>query len=233
MGFELKGVTKIYQVGEINTYALKDVDMNINEGEIMVILGASGSGKSTLLNVISGLDSPTSGEIYFNDQVISRYTSSQLTKFRRDELGFIFQQYNLLQNLTVRENVEIGAALSKQPLNIDEVISVVGLGDKANKYPYQLSGGEQQRVAIARSVAKNPAIMFCDEPTGALDENTGKQVLELLQNMNEKYGMTIVIITHNPSIAELADRVVRMNSGEVQEQWKNEYKKKVREIKWA
>lgn len=233
MGFELKGVTKIYQVGEINTYALKDVDMNINEGEIMVILGASGSGKSTLLNVISGLDSPTSGEIYFNDQVISRYTSSQLTKFRRDELGFIFQQYNLLQNLTVRENVEIGAALSKQPLNIDEVISVVGLGDKANKYPYQLSGGEQQRVAIARSVAKNPAIMFCDEPTGALDENTGKQVLELLQNMNEKYGMTIVIITHNPSIAELADRVVRMNSGEIQEQWKNEYKKKVREIKWA
>lgn len=233
MGFELKGVTKIYQVGEINTYALRNVDMNINEGEIIVILGASGSGKSTLLNVISGLDSPTSGEIYFKDQLISKYTSSQLTKFRRDQLGFIFQQYNLLQNLTVRENVEIGAALSKEPLNIDEIISVVGLGDKANKYPYQLSGGEQQRVAIARSVAKNPAIMFCDEPTGALDENTGKQVLELLQNMNEKYGMTIVIITHNPSIAELADRVIRMNSGEIQEQWKNEYKKKVREIKWA
>ncbi|MEG0014573.1 MAG: ABC transporter ATP-binding protein [Cellulosilyticaceae bacterium] len=233
MGFILTDVTKIYEVGEIKTYALKNINLQIDEGEMIVILGASGSGKSTLLNVMSGLDFPTSGTIKFHQELISKYTSNQLTKFRREYIGFIFQQYNLLQNLTVRENIEIGAVLSKAALNIDEIMKAVGLEDKRHKYPYQLSGGEQQRVAIARSVAKNPKIMFCDEPTGALDEETGKQVLELLQDMNQRYNMTTVIITHNPSIAGLADRVVRMNSGEIQEIYKNEDKKKVREIKWA
>ncbi|MGL4345186.1 MAG: ABC transporter ATP-binding protein [Cellulosilyticaceae bacterium] len=233
MGIVLKNVTKIYGQGDIETYALKEVSLEIKQGEVMVILGPSGSGKSTLLNVISGLDTPTSGEILFEGQVISHYNSKQLTKFRRDYLGFIFQQYNLLQNLTVRENIEMGASLGQSPLPIDEVIDAVGLGSKKNKYPHQLSGGEQQRVAIARSVAKNPAIMFCDEPTGALDEETGKQVLGLLQEMNEKYGTTTVIITHNPSIADLADRIIKMNSGQIKEEVINEHKLKAGSIKWA
>ena len=202
-------------------------------GEILVILGASGSGKSTLLNVISGLDTPTSGEIICNGQLISSYNEKQLTRFRRESLGFIFQQYNLLQNLNVRENVEIGSSIGKSPLDLDEIISLVGLGEKKHKYPYQLSGGEQQRVSIARSVAKNPEILFCDEPTGALDEETGKQVLEILQQMNEKYHTTVVIITHNPYIAQLADRVIRMNSGEIKELIINREKKKVGEISWG
>lgn len=233
MGIVLNNVTKVYGQGEVETYALKDVSLEIKSGEVMVILGPSGSGKSTLLNVISGLDSPTSGDILFEGKLISQYNPKELTKFRRDYLGFIFQQYNLLQNLTVKENIEMGSSIGKNPLPIDEVIEAVGLTNKQNKYPHQLSGGEQQRVAIARSVAKNPAIMFCDEPTGALDEETGKQVLELLQKMNETYKTTTVIITHNPSIADLADRVIKMNSGQIIELVINQHKLKAREIKWA
>lgn len=233
MGIVLNNVTKVYGQGEVETYALKDVSLEIKSGEVMVILGPSGSGKSTLLNVISGLDSPTSGDILFEGKLISQYNPKELTKFRRDYLGFIFQQYNLLQNLTVKENIEMGSSIGKNPLPIDEVIEAVGLTNKQNKYPHQLSGGEQQRVAIARSVAKNPAIMFCDEPTGALDEETGKLVLELLQRMNETYKTTTVIITHNPSIADLADRVIKMNSGQIIELVINQHKLKAREIKWA
>lgn len=233
MGIILKDVTKIYQTGEIKTYALKNINLEIQDGEFIVVLGPSGSGKSTLLNVISGLDIPTSGHILFNDTVISQLNEKALTKFRRDYLGFIFQQYNLLQNLTVKENIEMGAAIGINPLNLDEVIERVGLSDQKDKYPYQLSGGEQQRVSIARSVAKNPAIMFCDEPTGALDEKTGKQVLALIQEMNEFYKTTTVVITHNPSIGSMADRVIKMNSGEIQEIILNNEKKKASEIQWA
>lgn len=233
MGIKLSNVTKVYKTGEVETYALKNINFEIYDGEILVILGASGSGKSTLLNVISGLDTPTSGEIICNGQLISSYNEKQLTRFRRESLGVIFQQYNLLQNLNVRENVEIGSSIGKSPLDLDEIISLVGLGEKKHKYPYQLSGGEQQRVSIARSVAKNPEILFCDEPTGALDEETGKQVLEILQQMNEKYHTTVVIITHNPYIAQLADRVIRMNSGEIKELIINREKKKVGEISWG
>lgn len=233
MGIKLNKVTKIYQTGEVKTYALRNINLEIKDGEFIAVLGPSGSGKSTLLNVISGLDIPTSGEILFNDKVISELNEKQLTKFRRDYLGFIFQQYNLLQNLTVRENVEMGAAIGMNPLSIDEVIEKVGLTQQKNKYPYQLSGGEQQRVSIARSVAKNPVIMFCDEPTGALDENTGKQVLDLIQQMNEFYKTTTVVITHNPSIGHMADRIIKMNSGQIQEIIINKEKKKASEIKWA
>ncbi|MHC1750900.1 MAG: ABC transporter ATP-binding protein [Cellulosilyticaceae bacterium] len=233
MGIILKNVSKVYGNGDVTTYALKSINLEIKDQEIMVILGPSGSGKSTLLNVISGLDTPTSGEIYFNERCISTLKSKDLTKFRRDYLGFIFQQYNLLQNLTVKENIEMGAAIGKNPMNTDEIMEAVGLHDKKDKYPYQLSGGEQQRVAIARSVAKNPAIMFCDEPTGALDEKTARQVLDLLQHMNEKYRTTTVIITHNPGIALMGDRILKMNSGAVQELIINTNKKRAGEISWG
>jgi putative ABC transport system ATP-binding protein len=229
----LKNVSKTYKTGIVETQALKDVSLEIHNGEFIVILGPSGSGKSTLLNVISGLDNPTSGEIIYNGQVISNYSSSKLTKFRRDNLGFIFQQYNLLQNLTVRDNVDIGASIGKNPFNIDEIIKSVGIESEKDKYPYQLSGGQQQRVSIARSVAKNPGILFCDEPTGALDEETGKQVLDILQKMNAEYKTTTVVITHNPNIALMADRVIKMNSGKIEEIIKNEIKKNAYEISWS
>lgn len=233
MSIILKNVSKTYKTGEVETYALKNISLEINEGEFIVILGPSGSGKSTLLNVISGLDSPTSGEIIFNDEIISNYSSKKLTKFRRDYLGFVFQQYNLLQNLTVRENVDIGAAIGKNPFDIDEIIEKIGISSEKGKYPSQLSGGQQQRVSIARSIAKNPHILFCDEPTGALDEETGKQVLDILQKINEEYGTTTVIITHNPNIALMADRVIKMNSGRVDQLVKNEVKKSAFEINWG
>ena len=233
MSIILKNVNKIYKTGDIETYALKNVSLEIKQGEFLVILGPSGSGKSTLLNVISGLDSPTSGEISFNDEIISDYDSKKLTKFRRDNLGFTFQQYNLLQNLTVRENIEIGAAIGKNPFSIDEIIQKVGIESEKDKYPYQLSGGQQQRVSIARSIAKNPNILFCDEPTGALDEATGKQVLDVLQKMNKEFKTTTVVITHNPNIALMADRVMKMNSGRIEEIVKNEFKKNAFEINWG
>ncbi len=230
---KLVNVNKTYNIGEVETIALKDINLEINEGEFVVILGPSGSGKSTMLNVISGLDTPTSGDIYCGDEKISSYNEDKLTKFRRDTLGFIFQQYNLLQNLTVKENVEIGSTIGTNPLNPLEVLESVSLLEQKDKYPYQLSGGQQQRVSIARSVAKNPKIMFCDEPTGALDEESGKQVLDIIQSMNEKYKTTTVVITHNPNIALMADTVITMNSGSIVEIIKNEKRRKASDIKWA
>ncbi|MDB8792520.1 ABC transporter ATP-binding protein [Romboutsia sp. 1001216sp1] len=233
MSIRLVNVGKIYKSGEVETVALKDINIEIKDGEFIVILGPSGSGKSTMLNVISGLDTPSSGEIYYNDEKISDYNEDKLTKFRRNNLGFIFQQYNLLQNLTVKENIEIGSSIGKNPLNIDEVLDAVSMKNEKDKYPYQLSGGQQQRVSIARSIAKNPKIMFCDEPTGALDEETGKQVLEMIQNMNERFKTTTVVITHNPNIAFMADRVIKMNSGKIVEEILNTKKRKASEIKWG
>ncbi|MEG1254218.1 ABC transporter ATP-binding protein [Clostridium sp.] len=233
MTIKMKNVNKIYKSGEVETLALKDINLEIQKGEFIVILGPSGSGKSTMLNVISGLDTPTSGEIIINDEDISNYNEEKLTRFRRKHLGFIFQQYNLLQSLNVEENIEMGAAIGKNPLNSEDIIKAVGLQGMEKKYPYQLSGGEQQRVSIARSICKNPNILFCDEPTGALDEKTGKQVLEIIQNMNEKYKTTTILITHNPSIAHMADRIIKMNSGRIVEEIKVTSKWKARDIQWA
>lgn len=229
----MTNVSKIYQSGDVKTQALKNINLTIEKGEFIVILGPSGSGKSTLLNVISGLDSVTSGAITFNGQPLTGLSEDELVEFRRDYLGFIFQQYNLLQELTVYENIQIGSDLGQNPLNIDELLRKVGLEAARGKYPYQLSGGEQQRVSVARSLAKNPAIIFCDEPTGALDEKNSKQILKILQELNHDYQTTVVVITHNCGIAEMADRVIRMNSGEIIELITNTSKKDALEIPWA
>lgn len=231
--YKLKNVYKTYKLNDTSVHALNDIDLNIIEGEIIVILGPSGSGKSTLLNLLSGIDKPTSGSIYFKDQRIDSLTSDQLTDYRRDNLGFIFQSYNLLSNLTIKENIELGKELSSNPLNMDEVIESVNLADQKNKYPYQLSGGQMQRVAIARSLVKNPKVLFCDEPTGALDENTGKKVLSLLQKINKEYKTTMILVTHNPSIALMANTVIKMNSGKIVEIIKNKEVKSAKDLRWA
>ena len=230
---KMTDVSKVYKNGEVETHALKNINLTINDGELVVILGPSGSGKSTLLNVISGLDQVSSGSILFQDIELTKLSDDGMTKFRREHLGFIFQQFNLLQNLTVYENIQIGSDIGKQPLNIDELLPKIALEQLRNKYPYQLSGGEQQRVSIARSSAKNPNIIFCDEPTGSLDEENSKKVLALLQELNRNSHKTIVIITHNIAIAEMAHQVIKMNSGEITEIISNETTKDAWEINWG
>lgn len=229
----MRDVTKTYSNGDVTTHALKNINLTIEDGEFIVILGPSGSGKSTLLNVISGLDTVTSGEIMFNSTGLTSLSESEMTAFRREHLGFIFQQYNLLQNLNVFDNIQIGADIGKDPLDGPELLKAVGLEGAGNKYPHQLSGGEQQRVSIARSLAKNPDIIFCDEPTGSLDEHNSKNVLAMLQELNYNYHKTIVLITHNAGIAEMADKVIKMNSGEITELIMNKAKKSAREISWG
>lgn len=228
----LKDVSKVYQTGEQTTVALKDVNLAIEEGEFVAILGPSGSGKSTLLNVISGLDTVTSGTIKFRDQNLTALSEDEMTEFRRKHLGFIFQQYNLLQNLTVYENVQIGADIGVNPLSIDNLLEKVGLTATKDKYPYQLSGGEQQRVSVARSLAKNPDIIFCDEPTGSLDEENSKQVLNALAELNETFKKTIVIISHNKGIAKMADKVITINSGVITDIHLNKVKVSANDIVW-
>ncbi|HSP22017.1 MAG TPA: ABC transporter ATP-binding protein [Planococcus sp. (in: firmicutes)] len=229
----LTGVSKTYRSGDIETDALKNIDLEITEGEFAVILGPSGSGKSTLLNVISGLDTATSGKITFYGQELTGLPESGMTRFRRQYLGFIFQQYNLLQNLTVYENIQIGSDIGTDPLDIDELLVKIGLDGTRNKYPSQLSGGEQQRVSVARSLAKNPAVIFCDEPTGSLDEANSKNVLKLLQDLNREYKKTIVVITHNTGISEMSDKVIKMNSGKIVEVSVNSSKKDAQDIHWG
>lgn len=229
----LKDVSKVYVSGEVSTIALHDVDLTIAEGAFVVILGPSGSGKSTLLNVISGLDTVSSGTIMFRDVCLTDLSSDGLTAFRREHLGFIFQQYNLLQNLTVYENVQIAADLSEHPLDIGELLAAVGLEAARDKYPRQLSGGEQQRVSVARSLAKNPDIIFCDEPTGALDEMNSKRVLRALQDLQRTYGKTVVVITHNAGIAQMADQVIRMNSGAITEIHRNAVRVDAEDVEWG
>lgn len=231
--YSLEEVKKIYKSAAGETYALDDVSFDILKGDILVILGPSGSGKSTMLNVLSGIDTPTSGKIMYFDKELSSFNSVELTNYRKKNLGFIFQSYNLISNLTIYENVELGAHLSESPLNIDEILDIVGLDSMKNKFPYQLSGGQMQRVAIARAVVKNPNVLFCDEPTGALDENMGKQTLKLIQDINKKYNTTVIIVTHNPSISYLANTVIKMNSGKVSEIHKNDKVMDVSEIRWA
>ena len=229
----MTNVTKTYKTGDVETYALKDVNLTIEEGEFVVILGPSGSGKSTLLNVISGLDTVTSGEITFRGETLTNLDEEEMTAFRRKHLGFIFQQYNLLQNLNVYENIQIGSDIGTAPLDIGDLLEKVGLEKARNKYPSQLSGGEQQRVSIVRSLAKNPDIIFCDEPTGSLDEENSKKILQLLQNLNEDYNKTVIVITHNLGIAEMADKVIKMNSGQITEVTLNKVKKNAQDISWG
>ncbi|MDD3453065.1 MAG: ABC transporter ATP-binding protein [Bacilli bacterium] len=233
MIYKLKNIYKTYTISEVENHALNDIDLEIEEGKICVILGPSGSGKSTMLNILSGIDKPTKGIISFKDVRIDKLSEEKLTDYRKDNLGFIFQSYNLIPNLNIKENIELGAHLSSNPLNIDELIKEVELMNHKNKYPYQLSGGQMQRVAIARALAKNPKVLFCDEPTGALDEETGKKVLSLLQKINEKYNTTIIIVTHNPSIALMANTVIKMNSGKIVELIQNKETKDANDLRWA
>ncbi len=199
----------------------------------MLFLALQDHGKSTMLNVLSGIDKPTSGKITYFNKEIGKLSDKELTLYRKNNLGFIFQSYNLIPNLTIYENVELGAHLSSNPLNIDELLEIVGLKDMKNKFPYQLSGGQMQRVAIARAVAKNPYVLFCDEPTGALDEKMGKQTLKLIQDINRKYNTTVIIVTHNPSISYLANTVIKMNSGKVADIHNNEKIMDAEDIRWA
>ena len=233
MLLELKNVTKTYKTNNALNHAIDDISLQIEEGEIVVILGPSGSGKSTMLNLLSGIDKPTKGKIFYDGKRIDNKTTEELSKYRRENLGFIFQSYNLVSNLTVKENVELGAHLSNTPLDIDEILKQVGLEHHKNKYPYQLSGGQMQRVAIARAISKNPKVMFCDEPTGALDEEMGKKILKVLQEINKKYKTTMIIVTHNPSIADMANTVIKMNSGHIEKISKNKTTKDALELRWA
>ena len=233
---ELKNVYKTYKMGKIETKALNDIDLDIDRGEILVILGASGSGKTTLLNVISGLDKidkRKNSYIRYNGIDISRYSDFKMTKFRKKKLGFIFQTYNLLEHLNVRENVLVGSRLGKAKVDIDNILKIVELDKHKNKYMYQLSGGEQQRVSIARALAKQPEVMFCDEPTGALDEKTGKKVLKSLIDANNVFGTTLIIVTHNPGIALIGDKVIKMNSGKIVETIINEKRTNPKDIPWG
>lgn len=212
-----ENISKLYQMGELEVVAVKKVDLEIYKSEFVVILGPSGSGKSTLLNILGGMDTPTDGNVFMEGENIIGFNEKKLTYYRRDKVGFVFQFYNLMGTLTAKENVELATEICQDALNIDEVMETVGLGDRKDHFPAQLSGGEQQRVAIARAVAKNADLLLCDEPTGALDFETGIKILKLLKDINSKYKKTVVIITHNVPIGEMADRVIRMRSGEITE----------------
>ena len=210
---EFKNVKKIYKMGEVNIEALSGVNFSVDKGEFVVVAGASGAGKSTILNILGGMDSPSSGQIIVDNKYINNYSNKELITYRRYDIGFVFQFYNLVQNLTAKENVELATQICKDPLDIDEVMEAVGLGDRKNNFPAQLSGGEQQRVAIARALAKNPKLLLCDEPTGALDYKTGKQILKTLQDTCKNTGTTVIVITHNSALAPIADRVIKMEDG--------------------
>jgi putative ABC transport system ATP-binding protein len=229
---EFKNVRKIYKTGEVEIQALSDVNFEIEQGEFCVIVGASGAGKTTILNILGGMDTLTSGSVRLDGAEISRFNKKQLTAYRRYDVGFVFQFYNLVQNLTALENVELAAQICKEPLDAETVLRQVGLGDRIRNFPAQLSGGEQQRVAIARALAKNPKLLLCDEPTGALDYNTGKAVLKLLQDTCRNSGMTVVVITHNSALAAMADRIITVKSGTVSNMRLNENIVSVEDIEW-
>ena len=229
---EFKNVGKTYHMGEVDIEALKDVNFTIEKGEFCVVVGASGAGKTTILNILGGMDSLSEGQVMLDGEEISAYNNKRLTTYRRHDIGFVFQFYNLVQNLTALENVELAAQICKNPLDAGQVLEMVGLKDRAGNFPAQLSGGEQQRVAIARALAKNPKLLLCDEPTGALDYNTGKAILKLLQDTCRKEGMTVVVITHNHAITAMADRVITVKSGTVQKIERNEHIVPVEEIEW-
>lgn len=229
---EFKNVSKIYKMGEVEIKALDDVSFEIEKGEFVCVLGASGAGKTTILNILGGMDSATSGTIVVDDKDISNADDRQLCEYRRYDIGFVFQFYNLVQNLTAIENVELVTQIAEDPMSSKEVLKIVGLQDRMHNFPSQLSGGEQQRVAIARAVAKNPKLLLCDEPTGALDYVTGKQVLKVLQDMCHNHGMTVVMITHNAALADMADKVIRVKSGTILDIKINENPKNVEDIEY-
>ncbi len=230
--FRLENVSKEYRMGEVLVKALTGATFEIARGELIVVLGPSGSGKSTLLNIMGGMDTASSGKVFFDGMDITAYNERQLTFFRREKIGFVFQFYNLMPNLTTKENVELATEISEDPDDIDKVLEKIGLKDRAGHFPSQLSGGEQQRVAIARAVAKNPDVLMCDEPTGALDYTTGIKVLALLRDINRDTGKTVMIITHNQPIADMAHRVIKMRSGEIVEDYINQSPLEPEKIEW-
>jgi putative ABC transport system ATP-binding protein len=230
--FHARGLTKTYLMGEVQVHALQGVDLDLFEGEFVVILGPSGSGKSTLLNILGGLDAPTSGVVHFRDHDLVAADDRALTRYRREHVGFVFQFYNLIPSLTARENVALVTEISANPMRPDDALRLVGLGDRLDHFPAQLSGGEQQRVAIARAVAKRPDVLLCDEPTGALDAETGRLVLKTLVDVNREIGTATAIITHNAVIAGIADRVLRMTSGRISEVQRNAHRVSVDELVW-
>lgn len=229
---EFKDVKKIYKMGEVNIEALSGVNFSVDKGEFVVVAGASGAGKSTILNILGGMDSPSSGQIIVDNKYINNYSNKELITYRRYDIGFVFQFYNLVQNLTAKENVELATQICKNPLDIDEVMEAVGLGDRKNNFPAQLSGGEQQRVAIARALAKNPKLLLCDEPTGALDYNTGKSILKLLQDTCRKMNMTVIIITHNLALTPMGDKVIKVKNGKIESVVVNDNPTPVERIEW-
>jgi putative ABC transport system ATP-binding protein len=230
--FHIHGITKIYRMGEVEVHALRSIDLDLYEGELVVLLGPSGSGKSTLLNILGGLDVPSSGHFFFRNRDLTHASDAELTRFRRDCVGFIFQFYNLIPSLTARENVALVTEIAHRPMRPEQALALVGLSDRLDHFPAQLSGGEQQRVAIARAIAKRPEVLLCDEPTGALDYQTGKLVLDALAQVNQELGTTTAVITHNAGIAAMADRVVTMRSGEIVRIQRNETKVSPAELEW-
>ncbi len=229
---EVSGLTKIFKTGDIEVQAVNDMTFSIKRGEIVVIVGASGAGKTTLLNILGGMDSPTYGKVVIDGQDIANYKEKQLTEYRRNDIGFVFQFYNLVQNINAIENVELATQICKNPLNPEMVLNQVGLGNRMKNFPSQLSGGEQQRVAIARAIAKNPKLLLCDEPTGALDYKTGKEVLKLLQDTARKNDMTVIIITHNQAITPMADRIIQVKNGMIEKNEINDNPIPIENIEW-
>lgn len=230
--FRAKGISKVYHTGETDVHALRGVDLSLREGELVVLLGPSGSGKSTLLNILGGLDQPSSGTLHFKDAELTAFTEAELTKFRRDHVGFVFQFYNLVPSLTARENVELVTEIAAEPMSPAEALALVGLAQRMDHFPAQLSGGEQQRVAIARAIAKRPDVLLCDEPTGALDSKTGIVVLEAIERANRELGTTTALITHNAGIAAMADRVLRFADGAIVASENNSARRSPAELTW-
>ena len=230
--FHVHGVTKVYQMGEVQVHALRGVDLDLYQGELTVLLGVSGSGKSTLLNILGGLDTPTQGHVLYGTQDLTAASERELTAYRRNHVGFVFQFYNLIPSLTARENVAVVTEIARDPMAPEEALGLVGLGERLDHFPAQLSGGEQQRVAIARAVAKRPEVLLCDEPTGALDSTTGVLVLEVLQRVNRELSTTTVLITHNAGIARMADRVIHLADGRITQVELNEAKLAPGELSW-
>jgi putative ABC transport system ATP-binding protein len=230
--FEARGVTKVYHLGEVDVHALRGVDIDLFAGEFLVLLGASGSGKSTLLNILGGLDVPTAGTVRYGDRDLTKFDDAELTRYRREHVGFVFQFYNLVPSLTARENVALVTEIAADPMKPEDALAVVGLSARLDHFPAQLSGGEQQRVAVARAIAKRPRVLLCDEPTGALDVRTGIAVLEAIENVNRQLGTTTAVITHNAVIAGMADRVVALSDGKVQSVRTNDQQVPARSLTW-
>ena len=230
--FETRGVTKVYHMGEVSVHALRGIDLQLFESELIVLLGRSGSGKSTLLNILGGLDVPTDGEVIYRDRDMSKFDENELTRYRRDHVGFVFQFYNLIPSLTAKENVALVTEIARDPLKPEDALALVDLDERIDHFPSQMSGGEQQRVAIARAIAKRPDVLLCDEPTGALDLNTGTLVLEALESVNRELGTTTAVITHNAVIADMAHRVISLSDGEIESEKRNETRCTAKDLHW-